>query len=80
MGTVDHSYDNALAETLIDLFKVEVINFLGPWGAVRQGEWQTLKWVDWYNTERLHCAIGNTTPTEAEEVFYANTSTLDNVA
>ena len=37
-----------------------------------QLEWETLKWVDWYNTKRLHSAIGYVTPHEAEEMFYEN--------
>jgi transposase InsO family protein len=51
------------------LFKTEVINFLGPWKSVSQVEWETLKWVSWYNSERLHSAIGYVTPHEAEEDF-----------
>ena len=35
-----------------------------------QLEWETLKWVDWYNTKRLHSAIGYVTPHEAGEMFY----------
>ncbi|MBS1084623.1 integrase core domain-containing protein, partial [Gluconobacter kondonii] len=35
-----------------------------------QVEWETLKWVDWYNNTRLHSAIGYVTPNEAEEIFY----------
>jgi len=31
VGTVGDSYDNALAETMICLFKAEVIHRLGPW-------------------------------------------------
>lgn len=72
VGSVGDSYDNALAESIIGLFKTEVINFLGPWKSVNQVEWETLKWVDWYNIERLHSAIGYVTPKEAEEAFYEN--------
>jgi len=28
---------------------LQVIKFLGPWKSVGQVEWETLKWVDWYN-------------------------------
>ena len=72
VGSVGDSYDNALAESIIGLFKTEVIKFLGPWKSVGQVEWETLKWVDWYNKTRLHSAIGYITPDEAEEAFYAN--------
>lgn len=71
VGSVGDSYDNALAESIIGLFKTEVIKFLGPWKSVGQVEWETLKWVDWYNNTRLHSAIGYVTPNEAEEAFYA---------
>lgn len=71
VGSVGDSYDNALAESIIGLFKAEVIKFLGPWKSVAQVEWQTLKWVAWYNAERLHSAIGYSSPDEAEDNFYA---------
>lgn len=80
VGSVGDSYDNALAESIIGLFKAEVINFLGPWKSVSQVEWETLKWVDWYNTERLHSAIGYVTPQEAEEAFYGNLSAAGKAA
>ena len=80
VGSVGDSYDNALAESTIGLFKTEVINFIGPWKTVGQVEWETLKWVNWYNTERLHSAIGYITPQEAEETFYENLNALDKVA
>ena len=80
VGSVGDSYDNALAESIIGLFKTEVINFLGPWKSLSQIEWETLKWVGWYTTERLHSAIGYLTPQEAEEAFYANMNVLDKVA
>jgi transposase InsO family protein len=70
VGTVGDSYDNALAESIIGLFKTEVTKLLGPWKSLGQLEWEALKWVDWYNTRRLHSAIGYITPQEAEEMFY----------
>ena len=80
VGTVGDAYDNALAECVIGLFKTEVINQIGPWRSMREVEWKTLKWVDWYNNRRLLGPIGYITPAEAEEVFYANLNTLDMVA
>jgi putative transposase len=66
VGTVGDSYDNALAESVIGLFKTEVIKKLGPWKSLQNVEWETMHWVDWYNTERLHSAIGYMPPAEAE--------------
>jgi len=80
VGSVGDSYDNALAESIIGLFKTEVIKFLGPWKSVGQVEWETLKWVDWYNNSRLHSAIGYITPHEAEEAFYANLNAAEKAA
>ena len=80
VGTVGDAYDNALAECVIGLFKTEVINQISPWKSMREVEWETLKWVDWYNNRRLLGPIGYITHAEAEEAFYANLNTLDMVA
>ena len=44
---------NALAETMIGLFKTEVIHHGGPWRTVDDVEYATLEWVAWFNTTRL---------------------------
>lgn len=80
VGSVGDSYDNALAESIIGLYKTEVIEHLGPWKSIGQVEWETLQWVSWYNTERLHGAIGHRPPQEMEDTFYASMNTLDKVA
>ncbi len=80
VGSVRVSYDNAPAESIIGLFKTEGIKFLGPRKSVGQVEWETLKWVDWYNNTRLHSAIGYITPNEAEEAFYANLNAAEKAA
>lgn len=80
VGSVGDSYDNALAESIIGLFKTEVIKFFGPWKSVGQVEWETLKWVGWYNNTRLHSAIGYVTPHEAEEAFYASLNDAEKAA
>ena len=80
VGSVGDSYDNALAESIIGLFKIEVIKFLGLWKSVGQVEWETLKWVDWYNNTRLHSAIGYVTPQQSEEAFYASLNDAEKAA
>ena len=74
------SYDNAMAESIIGLFKTEVINDLGPWKSMAQVEWETLHWVSWYNTERLHSAIGHRPPQDVQDEFHAEMNALENAA
>lgn len=49
VGSVGDSYDDALAETVIGLFKTEEIRRRGPWRGVEDVEFATLEWVAWYN-------------------------------
>jgi len=70
VGSVGDSYDNALAETVIGLFKTEVIRQRGPWRSIESVELATLEWVSWYNTTRLFGAIGHVPPIEFEERYY----------
>ncbi len=65
-GTVGDSYDNALAETIIGLYKTEVIYHRGPWRNLEEVEYATLEWVDWFNNRRLLEPIGNVPPAEFE--------------
>ena len=71
VGSVGDSYDNALAETINGLYKAEVIHRRGPWRSIEAVEYETLKWVDWFNNRRLLEPIGNIPPAEAEERYYA---------
>ena len=71
VGSVGDSYDNALAETVIGLFKTEVIHRRGPWRTCEAVEFATLEWVDWFNHKRLLEPIGNIPPAEAETLYYA---------
>src|SRR5215203_2668171 len=71
VGSVGDSYDNALAETVIGLFKAEVIHRRGPWRSFEAVEFATLEWVDWFNNRRLLKPIGNIPPAEAEAAYYA---------
>jgi putative transposase len=76
VGSVGDSYDNALAETVIGLFKAEVIHRCGPWRSFEVVELATLEWVDWFNNRRLLERIGNIPPAEAEARYYEQTETL----
>ena len=71
VGSVGDSYDNALAETVIGLFKTEVIHRRGPWRSFEAVEFATLEWVDWFNHRRLLEPIGSVPPAEAETRYYA---------
>jgi transposase InsO family protein len=70
VGSRGDSYDNAMAETVIGLFKTEVIHLLGPWRGFDHVEIETLIWVDWFNHRRLLEPIGNIPPVEFEELYY----------
>ena len=70
VGSVGDSYDNALAESVIGLYKTEVIRRRGPWRNLEAVEFATLEWVDWFNNRRLLEPIGNIPPVEFEEAYY----------
>lgn len=70
VGSRGDSYDNALAESVIGLFKTEVIQRRGPWRHVEAVEFATLTWVDWFNTRRLLAPLGYVPPAEYEERYY----------
>jgi len=80
VGSVGDSYDNALAETVIGLFKTEVIRRRGPWRNVDAVEFATLEWVDWFNNRRLLEPAGNIPPAEAEARYYEQLNELAMVA
>jgi putative transposase len=70
VGSVGDSYDNALAETLIGLYKTEVIHHRGPWRHLDAVEFATLEGVDWFNHRRLLELIGHIPPAELEAAYY----------
>jgi putative transposase len=76
IGTVGDSYDNALAETTIGLFKTELhrnpaalATNGGPWRGLDDLEIATCHWAAWFNTERLHSELGDQTPAEIEDRY-----------
>lgn len=70
IGTVGDSYDNAMAESVVGLYKTECVNVDGPFRTVDELEFATLSWVHWFNEHRLHSSIGYATPIEHEQTYY----------
>lgn len=70
VGSRGDSYDNALAESVIGLFKTEVIRRKGPWRTLAAVEFATLTWVDFFNHRRLLGPIGYVPPAEYEKHDY----------
>ncbi|OLT33927.1 transposase [Actinomadura sp. CNU-125] len=71
IGTVGDALDNALMESQIGLFKTELIKPRRPWRGLADVELATAEWVDWFNHQRLHSAIGDIPPAEHEANYYA---------
>jgi putative transposase len=71
VGSKGDSYDSALAESVIGLFKTEVIRRRGPWRSLEDVELATLEWVAWFNHNRLLEPIGHVPPAEYEEAYYS---------
>jgi putative transposase len=69
VGSVGDSYDNALAESIIGLYKTEVIDHLGPWETPAQVEAATSEWASWYNTARVMRRTGGRPPGEYERAW-----------
>lgn len=70
VGNTGSAYDNALAETINDLYKTELIHRRAPWKTKAAVELATLEWVSWFNRQRLLGSIGDIPPAEAEERYY----------
>jgi putative transposase len=70
VGSTGDSYDNALAETVIGLFKTEEIHRRGPWKGLEDVEFATLEWVAWYNGSRLFEPLGYVSPAEFEKAYH----------
>ena len=81
VGTTGDSYDNALAETVNGLYKTEVIEYLkADWQGLADVQLATLNWVDWFNKERVHSALGYVSPFDFEAMYYDKINPLGQVA
>jgi putative transposase len=76
VGTVGDAYDNALAETVIGLYKTELIKPRAPWRTPEQVEVATLHYVDWFNHQRLFETCGDIPPAELETAYYRQNASL----
>jgi putative transposase len=76
VGSVGDAYDNALAESVIGLYKTELIKPQGPWRTAEQVEIATLHYVDWFNRQRLFEACGDIPPAELEAAYYRQNASL----
>lgn len=77
IGTVGDSFDNAMAESVNALYKTELhrnpavlASNGGHWKGLDDLEIATCGWVAWFNHERLHSELGDTTPAEIEHAHY----------
>ncbi len=73
IGTVGDSFDNAMAESVIGLFKTELHRNPaalaangGPWRGLDDLEVAACGWVSWFNEERIHGELDDLTPAELE--------------
>jgi putative transposase len=77
VGSRGDSYDNAMAESIIGLYKTELVRNKGPWRGLDDLELATLEWVDWFNHRRLLEDYGRIPPAEFEAMFYRHTTSAD---
>ena len=75
VGSVGDSYDNALAESVIGLYKTEVIRRRGAWRNIDAVEYATLEWIDWFTHRRLLEPLGYVPPAEFEQMYYQDQAT-----
>ncbi len=70
VGSRGDACDKALAETIIGLYKTELIRNRSPWKNSDEVEYATLEWVDWFNHRRILEPIGNIPPAEFEAAYW----------
>ena len=62
---------NGLAESVMALYKTEMIRRQGPWRSLEAVEFATLAWVEWFNTRRRLGPTGDIPPAEFQAPCYA---------
>ncbi len=66
-------------ERMIRTLKEELF-WLSEWGSERELSYELDKWIDYYNMNYLHSALGYRTPAQAQEDYYRNHATHLNAA
>jgi hypothetical protein len=69
-----------MAESIIGLFKSEVIHRRGPWRSLDQVEYAVLEWVDWWNNRRILEPLDYVPPIEYEAAYYRAQTTPSGAA
>ena len=80
VGSTGDSYDNAMAESIIGLYKTEVINQRSSWKTFEEVEWATATWVHWYNHQRIYEALDYRSPVEFAQKHWDNVGQAAEVA
>jgi transposase InsO family protein len=68
LGSRGDAYDNAMAEAWAGTFKAELVAGR-RFPSFEQAEHETLRWIGFYNAERLHQELGDVPPAEFELTF-----------
>jgi putative transposase len=67
VGSRGDAYDNAMAEAWVATFKSELVDGR-RFPSYEHAEHETLKWISFYNAERLHEELNDLPPAEYEEL------------
>ena len=70
---------NADTERIIRTMKEEFF-WLREWESERELRFELDKWVEYYNHNYLHFALGYVTPAQAEAEYYKNNNSRKNAA
>lgn len=82
-GAVGDALDNALMESTIGLYKIELSDQRATeqdWSGRREAERKAADWSRWHTTERIHSLISYVTPCEHEATHAATPGRPDQEA
>ena len=72
LGSRGDAYDNAMAEAWVATYKTELVQ--GRLLSFEHLEHETLRWISFYNHDRLHEELGDIPPSEYEQLMRASTA------